>query len=592
MNGLYLKQWLNEMPKDEKNKYIFIVNDLYTALAVGECGFKAISIDKQFSFSDFKSCIGGIENSTTTRIEYVFVLCNTQKMNKMLEDFFRDEKLHYLYGWKDFKDKKLSDSAEKQTLSGLLEKFVAQHSGHALKNPNGVNLLQFHLCNRNGEPTRVFDAAIVKYIKNKHPFFIMGSIPYIYENGAYFPDQNGTKLCDFIKELILPELANYNNVKRVYNLFFTESDLVKTYDEINQYPEHWICFRNCMYDGKTGETFPLDKKYFCINQIPWNYEPENQCTGDVTEMYLASAMSADDRITIFETLALFMTRDNSFQKFILLTGGRGTGKSALLRLYKNLLGKINVSSLPLQKIEEKFHSIQLLGRLANICGDLPGTALREVATIKQITGGDQITDSYKGCDLINFTPYCRLIFSANTIPLSLDEKSNAFFERLIIIDMDNKPEIPDRNLDEKLLSEMPYIIITSLKYLKKLYQDNAIFESTTCKQLVAEAYEDADSVMAFLNEKIVFDKTGQIKTNELFMSYKGFCEEKEREPLSRNNFYRNLKSKGIGKKKVHGVEFFSGIGWNLGGSLKHEGGTSSHEGEVFLPAENEKIPFD
>ena len=427
--------------------------------------------------------------------------------------------------------------------------------------PKAQDLKQYHICNDSGKCVRPYDNAIVTHIKQQCPMFILGGIVYLYDKGVYVADMAGARLCGMIKSHIQPELINYNTVKRIYNLFFLDSDLIRTFDQINQYPASWICFVNCMYDARTGETHELSSDYYCINQIPWNYEPDTNYNGEVTERYLQTALHREDIKTIWQIFGLLMTRDNSLQKLILLWGERGTGKSTLLRLMGCLLGQQNISSISLQKLEEKFYAIQLLGKLANICGDLSSTALQTVATIKQITGGDTISDSYKGKDVVTFTPYTRLVFSCNSVPVSLDEKSNAFFERLIIIKMDKRPDSPDRELDTKLASEMPYIINKAMQAVKEMYAENGIFESGSSKQLVGELYNDSDSVQAFLTARTTKETSQSIKTTELLTGYKQFCQEQEREPLSRTNFYRNLRGKGIGKKTIHGVEYFAGLGW-------------------------------
>ena len=157
-----------------------------------------------------------------------------------------------------------------------------------------------------------------------------------------------------------------------------------------------------------------------------------------------------------------MTRLN-FQKFLILKGSRGTGKSVVIHMFEKVIGTGNYSNVPLQKLEEKFYSIQLLGKLLNLCADINASPMKTVNTIKLITGGDSLTDSYKGRDVVTFEPYARLFFSCNAIPLSLDEKSNALFERIILIEMDNRPEKPDRQLIIKIQNEMPYIIQQGLK---------------------------------------------------------------------------------------------------------------------------------
>ena len=199
-------------------------------------------------------------------------------------------------------------------------------------------------------------------------------------------------------------------------------------------------------------------------------------------------------------------------------------------------------------------------------------------TIKLITGGDTLSDSFKGKDIITFAPYARLFFSCNAVPLSLDEKSNALFERIILIEMDNRPNKPDRQLIDKIREEIPYIIQRALKGLRELLDSNELYESPRSRQLVEELYSDCDSVQAFIRDRLVKDVSGKTKTKELSEMYKSYCQEAEREPLSRNNFYRNLREKGYGKKTIDGYDYITGL--------------KTKEKNDFIKADQNEIPFD
>lgn len=315
--------------------------------------------------------------------------------------------------------------------------------------------LQFHLLDGNGKACGVFDYAVQEYIKEHYRMFFLAGTPYFYEGGAYKIDKSGARLKTIIKGFILPRFIKSTTITRIYQLFLQDYELEKNYEEINHFPEHWIPFRDCMYDARTQECFSHNPDYYCINQIPWDF-PKGEFTGKETEKFLADAMSIEDKKTIFQYLGLCMTRLN-FQKFLILKGSRGTGKSVVIHMFEKVIGSGNYSNVPLQKLEEKFYSIQLLGKLLNLCADINASPMKTVNTIKLITGGDSLTDSYKGRDVVTFEPYSRLFFSCNAVPLSLDEKSNALFERIILIEMDNRPEKPDRQLISKIQNEIPYM---------------------------------------------------------------------------------------------------------------------------------------
>ena len=70
---------------------------------------------------------------------------------------------------------------------------------------------------------------------------------------------------------------------------------------------------------------------------------------------------------------------------------------------------------------------------------------------------------------------------------------------------------------------------------------------------------DSDTVEAFLTERIVKIPDGRIKKLDLYRSYEAFCQDMERQSLTKQNFYRSMKTKGFGEIKTNGTECFRGI---------------------------------
>src|SRR5207302_650232 len=122
----------------------------------------------------------------------------------------------------------------------------------------------------------------------------------------------------------------------------------------------------------------------------------------------------DARAVAWEILADLLTPDRSIQKAALLAGEGGNGKSRFLAATSAFAGRRNVANLSLHKIEaDRFAAARLLGKLANICADLPSDHLTGTSVFKAITGGDAIAAEYKYRDSFEFAPFCRLLFSAN-----------------------------------------------------------------------------------------------------------------------------------------------------------------------------------
>ena len=64
---------------------------------------------------------------------------------------------------------------------------------------------------------------------------------------------------------------------------------------------------------------------------------------------------------------------------------------------------------------------------------------------------------------------------------------------------------------------------------------------------------------SIFDEYIHILNTMSYREIQYLVEYKKYCEETEREPLSRTRLYANLRNKGFGKKIVHGNEYFVGL---------------------------------
>lgn len=253
--------------------------------------------------------------------------------------------------------------------------------------------MQFHLTNDKGVAVGVFDSAIENYIINNQKLFIYGGIPFLYRNGCFFPDWTRAELSTSIREKIFERLIKSTTIDRVYRLFLTDARIQKTFDEINIYPAEWICFENGMYDPINKKMMPHDDKYCCINQVPHEYHPETlPKAGKAIEEYLKFICDGkqDTREMLLQYMGYSLTRDTRQQKFLILTGEGGSGKSTLIKCFEMLVGQRNISNVSLTDLQQRFSSIELMGMLANSCADLEIGALTDTSMLKKLVGEDSI----------------------------------------------------------------------------------------------------------------------------------------------------------------------------------------------------------
>lgn len=450
--------------------------------------------------------------------------------------------------------------------------------------------LKYHTLDKNGKPTGVFDERIVQHILDTQSMFIYAGQPFVYTNGYYKMDMGGTRIQSMIADHIIDTFIKSSTISRIYKRFYQKAELAKEYDELNHFPDHWVNFRNGMYDPIKGELHPHDPKYFCLNQIPHKYDPAAEHgPGNYIDKYLHFITSEDDdRQMLLQYIGLCCTHDISQQKMLILNGLGGTGKSTLINLIQEVVGIQNISNVALTQFEnDRFASIDLMGKLMNACADLEIDALDNTSVVKKLVGDDRVRGQFKGENAVNFMNYAKLLFSTNELPLVRNEKTNGFYRRLLILTMNNKPAAVDPKLQSKLKSQVPYLIDLAMKALHDMYDgDGLILNSQASLKAVAQLNKDSDTVEAFVQE--CCEKCGDnVRTSriDLYDAYSDFCKDDDRQTHTRNNFYKALRNKGFSERRTTAARYFIGI--------RLRKAADPHPAEGFGPRDDQQeIPFD
>lgn len=423
-----------------------------------------------------------------------------------------------------------------------------------------LNLDKFHNFSKSGEVTGVNDYAVAQHIKEDHPLFVMGGKPYIYENGCYFEDQSGAKLKTLINQHIYPRFIRSTTAKRIYDLILSDSELQTGWESVNRFDKRVISFENCLYDPVKKEVYKHDPKYRGINMIPHKYNPNIKVQGGKIKEWLEGfCPDPEDREMLLQFFGLCFNRDTSFQKCLLLVGEGGTGKSLAIRLLQKMVGAKNCSNVSLKQLEGRFYPYLMMGKLLNSCADLEISTLEDTSVFKKSLGEDVLLAEAKGKDAITFQSYASQVFSTNELPLIKGERTNGFYRRLCILTVNNVPEERDPYLFEKLSTDIDGLISLSVKALERLYQSGQFAESQNSKNAVKRMRCDSDSVEDFLENQICKKSDGRIKKLDCYHSYELFCQNLDRQSLSKQNFYKAMRSKNISEIRSMGTDYYKGI---------------------------------
>lgn len=415
----------------------------------------------------------------------------------------------------------------------------------------------FHRKTRDGTYCGVNDFAFLLYFSNDRPMFFYGGVPYLYDGGVYKPDESGARLKSEIRDIILDTFVRAPTIRRIYDLIASAAELQLSENEINTYPPEWICFKNGLYDTKSNILIPHSPSFKCTNQINADFNPYAKTQAGAFDEWLDFAIPNDaDKMTVMQFFGLTLTRDTRFQKFLILNGCGGTGKSTLIRLIESIVGDENTAHTSLTELSERFATYGLKGKLLNTCADLETSALNETAVIKKLVGEDTIRAEKKGCDAISFHNTARLIFSTNELPVVKGERSDGFYRRLLVVNMNKKPKTVNCDLFAELFECKERIIWLAVQAVRRLYADGHFCGNENSDLAVQRLRCDSDTVEAFIYDACEETPNTRTERQELFNAYQRYCWENERTPLTKNNFFKSLRLKGISEVVSHGCRYF------------------------------------
>ena len=339
---------------------------------------------------------------------------------------------------------------------------------------------------------------LAEHMAESENVFYAAETYYVYRNGVYveMPELEAQKL---IRDKMISTETKMNQITDAEHQWriLVQKDL----RELNANP-FIINLKNGLYNLQEDKLVEHTPDYYSTVQLNASYDPKAQCPR--FKQYLKEVLDVDQIPLIQEMLGYFLVPITRAQKCFVIVGEGGAGKSQLLLVLNQvLLGSENVSNVSWQALNERFKTAELFGKLANIFADLPTKNIDDNGIFKALVGEDYLTVEKKNKNPFSFQSKARLLFSCNTIPRNLGDKSEGFYRRLILIRFDHAvPEdIKDPNLLEKLRNEADGIFLFALEGLRRLIGNNYKFSVTERNNRELDQYrEESDNVLSFVGE--------------------------------------------------------------------------------------------
>lgn len=393
--------------------------------------------------------------------------------------------------------------------------------------------------NAKGNPSQINARAIVDYFVNKGDTFVIGDECYSYRDGVY--EESSSTIRNNIRDMIMDDtLITQGRIMECYRLLVDDIRIKKTPDDLNN-DENFINFTNGVWDIKGKKLLPHDSKYLQTIQIP--HSVKEYIPFKHTKLYDFLKNHADlpkeDIMMILKYMAYCMTLNAGLKTFMILLGKSNTGKSVLIRFIETLVGHINTSNLSMHELNMRFYPAQLYNKLLNSCADNSSLPLSSIDNLKKITGRDMIMHEKKGKEPFFFTPFSKLLFSFNQMPLQLEEKSDAFYKRMRILHMNKELFLNDAYVNALCSRESIEEVIPCLLRLLPVAKVEPTERSLS---LVENLRRDSDTVHAFIAKCCDLSEDAVVRKETLYEAYTQFCISTGREAHKKHGFMRILRS--------------------------------------------------
>lgn len=330
----------------------------------------------------------------------------------------------------------------------------------------------------------------------------------------------------------------------------------------NPTPDH-VNLPNGMLEWRTGKLLDHSPEFLSTVQLSVDWDPDATCPN--VDEWLASVLPADllegaHGGFIWEVIGYLCISGNPFHKALLLLGTGRNGKGTFLRLIARLLGNENISAVTLHDLtNNRFRAADLLGKLANIAGDLDATAINSTGVFKAMTGGDLVPAERKYGDAFSFTPWAVPVFSANAVWRSADT-SDGYLARWVTVPFPHSFEGREaRAIGDRLQTdaELRGVLVKGITAVR-VAMERGNFSSPESVAAEHKRFgEQSDPIRAFIEGVSIPSPGTFISRTDLWSVYiQGWvADEGIRAPLSRNGFYAAIRSAGWREGKHTSVGF-------------------------------------
>ncbi len=398
------------------------------------------------------------------------------------------------------------------------------------------------------------------------------------EDGYWYDKNNGYWLTNtetHLEKIIASSMLDVNrwqpnvfsSVKKLVTIQTTSEANFNPFDHSDPY---LVSFKNGTYSIKDGTVKDNAAKDYILQGH--NYGLDINGSAPVTEQWFEESFGSKEAANVVKTYIgyMFVRTYGKFQKFMILFGAGGDGKSTILNYLRSLIGASNTSNVDLADLVDrssaKFLTSKLYQKDLNYYADIGDGFMGQTSILKGLTGGDAITGQFKNKTPFEFINHAKLIFSANSLP-AFNDFTDGFIRRPIVVEVHKIKDFNKKYSMKQIEKERGAFAYECMQLFNQLLNneypgqlDKWGFPTTDEMQSALNKWvTDNDMVARWLDEKCDTSDPKYFEKNvHVYGDYKSFCISEGGHPLGKKNFNANLNKHGIitnAQKKIEGKKY-------------------------------------
>lgn len=381
--------------------------------------------------------------------------------------------------------------------------------------------------------------SMAHYLRTEKHFKFNDAFSFIYSDGKYDAvtrEQLNRIIVDLSLEKCQPhQIESFAKIVRAI-CFKKREDFKENFDLIN--------LNNGYLKISTGEFFAHSPNEFFKYKLPHDYDPSAKCPEWIK--FITETFEDDQELVdlMQELFGYYIYGGKPFlHKATLFFGDGREGKSTVLEVISELVGKQNISNIPVQNLNKPFSVVMADGKKLNICGEGSNGQI-DSESFKLAVGGERLIAAHKGQPEYEMDFYAKIIFASNKLPVFKDTTAGAY-EKLCIIPFNRYIKEEDRigNFAERFLfKEMSGILNWSLAGLSRLLERGRLPKAKKIEDALEEYRIESDSVYDWFTQHVESsnDPSSFVLIKDWHGEYKRFCEKNGRSPMKLIGFSRKV----------------------------------------------------